>query len=168
MDGQEIARVVELGDDRELLVEPADDISRNPFRIEVLGITPFRALPGEIGEMLLRGLAGRHRLVGIFVFEFFQRKAAGLRNRHAARDRARKGRKQPRHLGRRLEVTLGIGGELEACFRDGAFLANAGEDVGERPALRRVIMHIVDGDEWRARARAERIKEARQRGSSPR
>src|SRR5690349_12797648 len=45
VDGQEITRIVELGDDRELLVEPADDISRNPFRIEVPGITPFRALP---------------------------------------------------------------------------------------------------------------------------
>ena len=36
-----------------------------------------------------------------------------------------------------------------------AFLADAGEHVRERPALRDVIEHIVDGDERRAQARAE-------------
>src|SRR5262249_51152860 len=85
VDGQEVARVVKPGDDRELLVEPADDIGRNSFRIEVLGIAPFRALPSQVGEMLLRGLAWRHRLVGIFVLELLEREAAGLRDRHAAR-----------------------------------------------------------------------------------
>ena len=36
-----------------------------------------------------------------------------------------------------------------------AFLADAGEHVGERPALRRVIVNVVDGDERRAVPLAE-------------
>ena len=110
--------------------------------------------------MLLRGLARRHRLVGIFVFEFVEREAAGLGDLDRALDRVGKVRKQPRHLLRRLEMPLGIGREPEAGFGDGAFLADAGEDVGERPALRHVIMHIVDGDERRAACVAEFIEQA--------
>ena len=77
-----------------------------------------------------------------------------------ARDRVGKVREQPRHLRGRLEMALGIDREPEARFRDGAFLADAGEHVGERPALRDVIMHVVDGDERRADARAEFIEQA--------
>ena len=57
-------------------------------------------------------------------------------------------------------MALGIDGEPEARFRDGAFLADAGEHVGERPALRHVIVHVVDGDERRARALAEFVEQA--------
>ena len=52
-------------------------------------------------------------------------------------------------------MPLGIDGEPKAGFRNGTFLADAGDDVEERPALRRVIMHIVDGDERRAVPLAE-------------
>ena len=139
VDGEEIARVVELGDEREFLVEPSSDVVGNAVRISVLGIALLRARPGEIFEMLLGGLARRHRLVGIFVFELAEREAAGLGDLDGAGDRVGKAREQPRHLRGRLEMPLGIDREPEARFGDGAFLADAGEHVGERPALRDVI-----------------------------
>ncbi len=52
-------------------------------------------------------------------------------------------------------MPFGIDGKLQARLRKRAFLAHAGEHVGERPALRRVIGNVIDGDERRARARAE-------------
>src|SRR5215467_6268596 len=110
--------------------------------------------------MLLRGLAWRHRLVGVLISQLVERKATGLRDRDGTRDRIGKGREQPCHLGGRLEMSFGIGGEPEACFGDGAFLADAGDDIGERPALRRVIMDVVDRDERRAGTPAELIKKA--------
>ena len=64
-------------------------------------------------------------------------------------------REQPRHLAGGFEMPLGIDREPEAGVGDGAFLADAGDDVGERPALRRVIEHVVDGDERRAEPLAE-------------
>src|SRR5580704_170068 len=52
-------------------------------------------------------------------------------------------------------MPLGIDGEPEAGLGQRAFLADAGDDIAERPALRRVIMHVVDGDERRAEPFAE-------------
>jgi len=44
-------------------------------------------------------------------------------------------------------MTLGIGIEPEARFADGAFLADAGDDIGKRPPLGHVIMNVIEGDE---------------------
>ena len=52
-------------------------------------------------------------------------------------------------------MPFGIDGKPQARFGKRAFFAHAGEHVGERPAFRRVIENIVDGDERRAEAFAE-------------
>ena len=52
-------------------------------------------------------------------------------------------------------MAFGIDGEPQARFGQRAFLAHAGEHVGERPAFRRVIENVVDGDERRIEPRAE-------------
>ena len=108
VDGEEIARVVELGDEREFVVEPLCDFVRNAVGISVFGIALLRARPGQILQMLLRGLARRHRLVGIFVFELAEREAAGFGDLDGAGDGVGKVGEQPRHLRRRLEMPLGI------------------------------------------------------------
>ncbi len=66
--GEEVARIVELGDQRELVAQAFLHLGGNAVGIAVLRIALARARPGEVFEMLLRGLARRHRLVGIFVF----------------------------------------------------------------------------------------------------
>ena len=57
---------------------------------------------------------------------------------------------QPRHLLAGFEMPLGIGFEREPCLVDGAFLADRGEHVLERAAMRGVIEHGVGGDEGQA------------------
>ena len=155
VDGEEVARVVEPGDERELLRKPVSDIGRNAFRISVLRIALLRSRPGQIFEMLLGGLACRHRFVGIFVFELAEREAAGFGDREGAGDGLGKVLEQPRHLRGGFEMPFGIDGESQASLAQRAFLADAGEHIDERPALRDVIGHIVDGDERRVQARAE-------------
>ena len=56
-------------------------------------------------------------------------------------------------------MPLGIGLQPEARLGDRALLADAGEHVGERPPLRRVVEHVVDGDQRRAGALAEFVEQ---------
>ena len=110
--------------------------------------------------MLVGGLARRHGLVGIFVFQFAEREIAGRGDLDAQRHRRLEAGEEPRHLVRRLQMPLGIDGEAEARFRERAFLADAGDDVGEPAPLRHVVMHVVDGDERRSEPPAELVEEA--------
>ncbi len=73
VDGEEIGRIVKLGDEREFLAERVAH-----FVGEAVWVTPGRSLPGQIFKMGLRGLAFGHRLVGIFVFQLVEGEAAGL------------------------------------------------------------------------------------------
>src|SRR5688572_5013611 len=57
---------------------------------------------------------------------------------------------QTRHLGWAFQMALGIGSELQARLADRCPLANAGEHILQRPALRRVIEHVVGRYERRA------------------
>ena len=86
MDGEEVARIIELGDEREFVVKPLANIVGNAVGIFVFRIALLRARPGEILQMLLGGLAWRHWLVGIFVFEFAKREAAGFGDGERAGD----------------------------------------------------------------------------------
>ena len=69
------------------------------------------------------------------------------------RDRVRPAREQPRHLRRRLQMPLGVGVEPIAGGPDRHFLADAGDDVLQRPAIGRMVMDIVGGED-RAAVRA--------------
>ena len=69
-------------------------------------------------------------------------------------DRVRHLAKQPRHLGGRLEIALGIGGEPPAGLVDGQMLADAGEHVLQFAPVGVVIEHVVDGDQRHAGLRA--------------
>ena len=73
VDGEEIGRVVELGDQREFVVEGLAHLFRN-----AVGITPARAFLGIGDQRLLgRGIACAG-LVGIFVFELVEGKPAAF------------------------------------------------------------------------------------------
>ena len=68
--GEEIMRVFELGDQREFFAQGGAQ------RLADLAAEIFvDAGPGQVFQMLLRGLARRHRLVRILVFELVERKA---------------------------------------------------------------------------------------------
>ena len=72
---------------------------------------------------------------------------------------------QPRHFGGGLEVPLGIGGEAAAGLVQRRMLADAGHDVGERPALGGVHERRRW---WRAAGRpVGRARAARARRAAP-
>ena len=50
---------------------------------------------------------------------------------------------QPRHLGWRFEVSLGVRVQEKAGFRNRCLFADAGHHVLKRPLLRRVIVDVV-------------------------
>ena len=150
VDGEEIGRVRELGDQRELLAERVAHFLRDSVRV-----TPGSSLPGQIFKVGLGGLALRHRLVGIFVFQLVEGEGAALRDLDAAAKRVLMAGEEPRHLLRRLYMPLGIGLEAEAGIGNGAFLADAGEHVLKGAAVGGVIEHRIGGDEGDTRAPAE-------------
>ena len=148
VDGEEIGRVVEFGDEDEFLLERLAH-----FLGDAIGETPGRALPGQLLQMRLRRLALRHRFVWIFVFQLVEREAAGVCDLDGACQRLFVAFEQARHFMRGFQMPLGIGFEAEARVRDRAFLTNASEHVLKGAAVGRVIEHAPRGDEGRSCAR---------------
>ena len=150
VDGEEVARIIELGDEREFVVKPLSDVVGNAFRISVFADN-VRCAPAQVRSsrccwaVLPAG-------TGSSGYSYFsspseKRQASAISMVRAMA--SGKSREQPRHLRRRFEMPFGIDGEPQARFGERAFLAHAGEHVGERPALRRVIENVIDGDERR-------------------
>ena len=142
VDGEEIARVVELGDQSQLLGQQRLHMLRHTRWI-ALG----RELPGQLLQIGLRGLARGHRLVGIFVAQLVQIELNAPGDFDAARDGLGMTREQSRHLRAALQMPFGIGLQAVAGLRNRAFRADAGEHIGERLARGMVIERIVGGNE---------------------
>ena len=145
VDGEKIRRVFALGDQSEFVREAfAHGV------IDAVGVALFGALPCEMHERVLRRGEACARLVGIFVFQFVEREGERGGKLQRLRDRLRRVAEQPRHLGRRLEMALGIDGEPAAGRVDGQVLADAGEHVLQFAPVGMVIEHVVDGDQRHA------------------
>jgi hypothetical protein len=98
---------------------------------------------------LRRGEAG-YLLVGVFVFQLVEAEGERFAQAHCFVDRFGAVAEQPRHLFRRLEMALGIGGEQAACAADCSLLADAGQHIGKRPAVGMMHVHVIDGDQRHA------------------
>jgi hypothetical protein len=109
--------------------------------------------------MLLGSLAGWHRLVGILVLQVAEREPAGFCDLYGAGDRIREGSEQARHFRGRLQMPLGVDCQPETRLGNGALLADAGDDVGEGAPLRRVVEHVIGGDQRCAGLFAELIEQ---------
>ena len=154
VDGEEVAGVVEPGDQRQLLDEERAHLVRH-----AVGIVPGGVRPGQLLQVSLRGLARRHRLVGVFVAQLLQIEADALRRSPASARRPGDSCANRRAISRAaLQMPLGVGLEAIAGLRNRALLADAGEHVGERLAAGVVVMGIVGGNERRARPLAELIQ----------
>ncbi len=97
--------------------------------------------------MLLGGLARRHGLFGIIVFELVEREGNARGKADCFDDGVRRIGEQPLHFFRRFQVALGIGLEQAARALQRLVLADAGDDVLQRAAFGCVIEDVVDGDE---------------------
>ena len=93
--------------------------------------------------MLLRGLARRHRLVRILVFELVEREADAAGKAHGFRDRTRQIAEQPRHFMGRFQMAFRIGLEALADRLDRRLLADTGQHILQRAARGMVVQHFV-------------------------
>ena len=153
MDGQEIAREVEPIDQRQLMVELLHNFIGN-----AAGPMFRRALPGEMAEILLRSSPLGDALPGIFVTQLVEAEVQGVGERARRGNRVRPAREQPRHLGRRFQMPLGIGVEEIARGRDRDLLADAGDDVLQRAAVGGVIMDVIGGEDRAALATRDPVE----------
>ena len=143
--GEEIVGVGQLIDQGQFVDQQPAHLARNPGRI-----APGRPRPGQVGEVGHGGLARRHGLIGIFVFQLAEVEPDAARDLQGALHRRRPPGEQPLHLGGGFQAPLGVGFQDEARIADGALLAHAGENVLQGPALGAVIERIVGGDQRRA------------------
>ena len=146
VDGEEVGRVGELRDQRQLVLD-----CRAHFFGQALRIALRRAFVGQMRQRRLRVRKAVDGLVGIFVAQFVEREGKLLAQMQRFLDRLRRVAEQPRHFFAGFEEALGIGGKAPAGAIDDQLLADAGDDVGERAAVGMVIMHVVDGDQRHAR-----------------
>ena len=151
--GEKIMRVFELPDQAQFLVQDLFGLGRNPDRKSFV-----RALPGQVFQMALRGLARRHRLVGILIFELIERKIDAAGKPHGFRDRLRHIAKQPRHFMRRLEIAFRIGFQTLADGVDGGLFANAGQNILQGSARGMVIQHLVGRQQRHAGRRGDAME----------
>src|SRR5579883_517793 len=156
VDGEEIARVILLFDEDELLLEQLLGFLRN-----AVGVARRRVKPGKPRQLFLRRASFGHRLDGIFIAELVEREAAGLDNLQGSRDRIGAAAKEPRHFVRRFQMTLGIRVKTKAGLGNGAAFANAGQYILKRPAFGDMSVNIVGRDE-RNSERVRKIAETRQ------
>ena len=135
IDGEEVAGVVEPGDQRQLLDQERAHLVRH-----AVGVVPGGVRPGQLLQVGLRGLARRHRLVGVLVAQLLQIEAGCARRSPASARRPAGYGANRRAISRAaFQMPLGVGLEAIAGLRNGAFLADAGEHVGERLAAGVVI-----------------------------
>ena len=95
----------------------------------------------------MRGHAVGDRLLGVFVAQFVEAETAAPGDLQAARQRVLVAAEEARHLGSRLQMALGMGGEAKPGLVDRAMLADAGQHILQRPPLGDVVQHIVGRDE---------------------
>ena len=99
----------------------------------------------------MRVLAVGRDLIGIFVGQLFEVEIAAAGKLHRVRDRLGIGGEEAGHLLGAFEMALGVAGEPEAGFVDGAGVADAGEHILKAAADGIVIEHVVGGEERHAR-----------------
>jgi hypothetical protein len=140
---RKIFRVVELDRHLELALERVAHL-----RMRAVGIAALVARLSECHQRVLRRrIAGAVLVRVLGLHQLGEREVAAIEQAQRPVDRLGGAVKQPRHFGRSFQVPLGIGFEQPPGRVDGDALANAGHDVLQGPPLRRMIQHVVHGDQ---------------------
>ena len=149
VDGQKISGAIQLFDHRQFLGQgvftndrgtPAGYRRWAPSFVRATSAS--RAVVVALAEFA--GIAMR--------LEVIQREPAALEEARRLADGFGRCAKQPRHLLGGFQMPLGIGFQKAARLLQRPMLADAGDDILQRPAFRRVIQHVVHGDQRDKRA----------------
>ena len=147
--GQEIARVVEFVDERQLAFDLAADlvgeVAGSAVGADVVAVAAVRALPGQAREPLHRGGAVGQTPGRVAVAQLLQPELAHLGDLARARHRQRVVGVQGGEGSRRVQGVLGVAANVAARLADAYALADAGEQVLQRPPRRDVVEHLGGG-----------------------
>src|SRR5690606_27326203 len=94
--------------------------------------------PGQMFKPTLRSPSGWNRLVGILIFEVAERKRDALKQILCGGNGGRAVAEQLHHVGKRLQMALGVGFEPPTGRLNKQAFANARQNVLDRPLLRYV------------------------------
>ncbi len=152
-DGEEVGLVVELADQRELVLDALRRIGARAGHVLIVLALGEREAPLEAGERERAQVAGRrlpsrHQLLRVFVLQLGEREAA--RPRHHQRVLQPLGLVQARQARARAQVLLGVGRERGAAFAHRALQARGGERVLQGLARAQVHQHVAGGDDAQA------------------
>ncbi len=144
-DDQKIAGKAELPDDGQLVLElPAH------LGLERVAVALARAVQRHDAQVAVHALALRHGKTRKFVAEVLERELEPLRQPARVRDGVGSIGKERAHLGRALEMPLGVGRERVARGVEMRVQARAGEDIEHLAARRVVVQHAVGGQQRQA------------------
>ncbi len=138
--GEEVRLVLELGDQRELVLDRLSRRGRHAFRPAVT-CALLREAPQPCG----RRVTFRHDLARIFVTQFLERERAARGDLHRSGEQL--GRMQLRDALERAQVTLTVLKQREPRPLDGGADAGCGEHVLQRAAAARVHVRVPGRDE---------------------
>ena len=138
LDGEEIAREVELGDQRQLALQRLHDVIGHAVRVAVL-----RPLGGCVFEIFLRAPAIWPGFFGVFVAQLVEAEGAGIGHLARGGDRVRPAREQVTHRLGAAQMALGIGAQQVARARHGGLVADRGHHVVQGAAVGRGVMDVV-------------------------
>ena len=144
---QEIAAVVELVDQRQL---PVDLLADGQGHVVAEALA--RAAERELAQPRGRRLAVGQPFGGIAVADLGQAEGAARRHLAGPLDERRLVGEQLRHPLRRLQVVLGVRPDQPAGGGERDAVADAGQDVLQVAARRRVVQHLGGGDQGQAAA----------------
>jgi len=145
LDGEEIAREIELGDQPKLTFQCIVDVFGNAS-----GIAPPRPLPGFSFQILLRRHAVRVDLFGVFVAQLVEAETAGISHLARGSNRIRPAREQALHFRGRFEMAFGIGGKQVSCLRNRGLVPDRRHHIVQRAPVRRGVMHVIGGQQGEA------------------
>ena len=141
VDREEVGRVAKLLDQLELALDQLRHLLRHMIRIALLG-----PAPGAPGQLLVRRAAVVAVPDRVVVGELGELEPAPLQDLERALEGLRVVHEQPRHLAGRLQVPLGVGEQERCRVLDRAMLADAGQDVLQRPAVGVMVVNVIGGE----------------------
>ncbi len=145
---QEVWRIAQRLDQAQLVLEDCRHLVGQAF-----GISLGSAFPGEFFERLLRRQTRHGCLFRILVGKLVEREAAAFGDAKVRAKRLGIAAKEPGHLVRRFEVTVGMTLAAKARIVDGAIVPDAGHHILQDAARRNMEEDIVGDDGRNACAR---------------
>ena len=140
--GQEIIGVVAVADQRQFLRQQFVQLGWN-----AVGKARTRRRQREMLQPVLRVPSLGYRLVRIFIFQVVEREVDPGEQPLALGHRLGPIAEQPGHLARILQMPLAIRGESQPRPLDGDAVADAGDDVVQRPVARLGIQRVAGGEQ---------------------